>query len=88
MKRPFLVFVEQAAACTPDQGFRDRTMARNSNGVENGYQLPFERKINPLQKQIGELEAAQVESGRDYSAEIRRLRAEGPICCCAIWKQG
>ncbi|HUU58553.1 MAG TPA: acetyl-CoA carboxylase carboxyltransferase subunit alpha [Phycisphaerae bacterium] len=51
-------------------------MARNKNGVENGYQLPFERKINPLQKQIGELEAAQVESGRDYSAEIRRLRAE------------
>ncbi|HUU21831.1 MAG TPA: acetyl-CoA carboxylase carboxyltransferase subunit alpha [Phycisphaerae bacterium] len=51
-------------------------MARNRNGVENGYQLPFERKINPLQKQIGELEAAQVESGRDYSAEIRRLRAE------------
>jgi len=51
-------------------------MARNSNGVENGYQLPFERKINPLQKQIGELEAAQIESGRDYSPEIRRLRAE------------
>ncbi len=46
-----------------------------SNG-ETMYQLPFERKISPLQKQIAELESHQIESGRDYSSEIRQLRAQ------------
>lgn len=51
-------------------------MAEKRNGTENGYQLPFERTINPLAKQIAELEASQAESGRDYSHEIRQLRAQ------------
>ena len=51
-------------------------MAERNSGTENGYQLPFERKINPLQKQIAELESAQIETGRDYSHEIRQLRAQ------------
>ena len=45
-------------------------------GVESGYQLPFEKPISRLQKQIGELEASQSEAGRDYSSEIRQLRAQ------------
>ena len=51
-------------------------MAEKRNGTENGYQLPFERKINPLQKQIAALEADQIETGRDHSAEIRQFRAQ------------
>ena len=51
-------------------------MAERNSATENGYQLPFERKINPLQKQIAELESAQIEAGRDYSHEIRQLRAQ------------
>jgi len=52
-------------------------MARQKNSfAENGYQLPFEKPIIRLEKQIAELEAAQVEAGRDYSAEIRQLRAQ------------
>lgn len=38
--------------------------------------LPFEKPIAKLARQIEELEAAQAETGRDYSAEIRRIRAE------------
>lgn len=52
-------------------------MAKESgSGIESGYQLPFEKPISRLQKQIGELEASQVQAGRDYSAEIRQLRAQ------------
>jgi len=46
------------------------------NQVHNSYQLPFERTIIRLQRQIAELEASQVESGRDYAAEIRQLRTQ------------
>lgn len=48
----------------------------NDNGIANGYQLPFERPIIRLQRQIAELEAKQVETGRDYSGNIRELRAQ------------
>jgi len=48
----------------------------NNNGVANGYQLPFERPIIRLQRQIAELETNQIEAGRDCSAEIRQLRAQ------------
>jgi len=52
-------------------------MARqNNNGVENGYQLPFEKSILRLERQIAELEAVPAESGRDYAAEIRQLRTQ------------
>jgi len=46
------------------------------NGFENGYFLPFEKPIVRLQRQIADLEAEQVKAGRDYSAEIRQLRAQ------------
>ena len=46
-----------------------------TNGIENGYHLPFEREISGLHKQIVQLESSQVESGRNYTAEIRQLRA-------------
>jgi len=49
---------------------------RNGNGVGNGYQLPFEKPIIRLANHIGELEAAQAQTGRDYSAEIRQLRTQ------------
>jgi len=52
-------------------------MARQTNpGVENGYQLPFEKPIIRLQRHIAELEADQADAGRDYSAEIRQLRRQ------------
>lgn len=48
----------------------------NSGAANNGYQLPFEKPIIRLHRQIGELEEAQAETGRDYSTEIRRQRAD------------
>jgi len=52
-------------------------MAKNNkNGAENGYQLPFEKPITRLAKQISELETTQVANGRDFSTEIRQLRAQ------------
>jgi acetyl-CoA carboxylase carboxyl transferase subunit alpha len=48
---------------------------KNSN-QENGYQLPFEKPIVGLYRRITDLEAEQVEGGRDFSAEIRQLRAQ------------
>ena len=52
-------------------------MARQSQSAsENGYFLPFEKPIVRLQRQVGDLEAEQVKAGRDYSAEIRQLRAQ------------
>lgn len=51
-------------------------MAEPNPGNGSRFQLPFEKKINPLQQQIDELQAAQAEGGGDYSGEIRRLRSE------------
>jgi len=52
-------------------------MAKQSNSaLDNGYYLPFEKPIVRLQRQIGDLEAEQVKAGRDYSSEIRQLRAQ------------
>ena len=51
-------------------------MAKDANtAVQNGYQLPFEKEVNGLARQIALLEAKQAETGRDSSAEIRQLRA-------------
>ena len=44
----------------------------NSNGT--AYQLPFERPILRLQRQIADLESNQSDATRDYSPEIRQLR--------------
>ena len=41
-----------------------------------GFELPFERPVTRLQRQIGELEAAQAEHGRDYASDIRQLRGQ------------
>jgi len=52
-------------------------MAKDKNSaIENDYQLPFEKPIAKLARQISELEASQVEAGRDFSPEIRELRAQ------------
>ncbi len=48
----------------------------SANGAGNGYQLPFEKPIVCLAGHISELEAAQVQAGRDYSTEIRHLRTQ------------
>ncbi|HAU37834.1 MAG TPA: acetyl-CoA carboxylase carboxyl transferase subunit alpha [Phycisphaerales bacterium] len=48
----------------------------NGNGPAGGYQLPFEKPIFRLERQIAELEGSQAESGRDFSSEIRKLRAQ------------
>ena len=50
-------------------------MAKQNN-IDSGYQLPFEKPVLRLQREIQALESSQVESGRDYSAEIRNLRTE------------
>ena len=49
---------------------------RNNSRAENGYQLPFEKPILSFERKIAELEASQIESGRDYATEIRKLRAQ------------
>ncbi len=52
-------------------------MATNTNGgLASGHQLPFEKPIARLQRQIDELESSQVESGRDFAKEIRHLRTQ------------
>jgi acetyl-CoA carboxylase carboxyl transferase subunit alpha len=43
---------------------------------EPAHHMPFEKPIVRLQKQIAELEESQEESGRDYTTEIRQLRAQ------------
>jgi len=48
----------------------------NDNSTGTAFQLPFERPILKLQRQIAELEAGQAQAGRDYSAEIRQLRGQ------------
>ena len=42
---------------------------------QNGYQLPFEKDIVGLARQIAQLEARQAETGHNLSAEVRQLRA-------------
>ncbi len=49
---------------------------QGNNGVANGFQLSFERPIHRLLRQIDELQAKQTETGRDYSANVRELRAQ------------
>lgn len=51
-------------------------MAKEKNKADRGYQLPFEKPVFRLQKQIADMEGEQVASGRDYSAEIRQLRGQ------------
>jgi len=51
-------------------------MADSKTSLQNGHQLPFEKPIARLERQIHDLESTQVESGRDYSMEIRQLRAQ------------
>ena len=51
-------------------------MAKKNNAANSGFQLPFEKPVLRLERQIADLQAAQVEAGRDYSSEIRGLRAQ------------
>ena len=51
-------------------------MAKEGQNLDSGFQLPFEKPLARLQKQIGELEASQAQSGRDYSSEIRQFRTQ------------
>ena len=54
-----------------------RDMAKdNNNGVANGHQLPFEKPVLRLERQISELEAQQPRVGRNYASEIRELRSQ------------
>lgn len=50
-------------------------MAKTTN-TETSYQLPFEKPIVRLQRQIAELQTSAEESGRDYTAEVRQLRSQ------------
>lgn len=55
----------------------ERVMARTGpNSTENGVHLQFEREIIRLKQKIDHLEARQIETGGDYSAEIRKMRTE------------
>ena len=47
---------------------------KSQNGFESGYQLPFEKPIAALARQIADLESA--EGRRDFSANVRELRAQ------------
>lgn len=49
---------------------------KNQNGIDSGYQLPFEKPIAHLARQIAELELPQIEAGRDFSQNVRELRAQ------------
>jgi acetyl-CoA carboxylase carboxyl transferase subunit alpha len=52
-------------------------MARQTNNSEDGgFQLPFEKAILRLRREISELEADQVKGRRDFSAEIREMRSQ------------
>jgi acetyl-CoA carboxylase carboxyl transferase subunit alpha len=51
-------------------------MAKSNNGVESGYQLPFEKPITRLERLIADHEAAQTQTGRDFSPEIRERRTQ------------
>lgn len=52
------------------------TMAENNDNFDSGLQLPFEKPITRLQRQISDLETEQIKTGRDYSSEIRQLRVQ------------
>jgi acetyl-CoA carboxylase carboxyl transferase subunit alpha len=47
-----------------------------SSGLNGGAYLPFEMTLVRMEKQIEEMETAQVATGRDMSGEIRNIRAE------------
>jgi acetyl-CoA carboxylase carboxyl transferase subunit alpha len=49
---------------------------QNGNGPDSGYQLPFEKPIARLQREIANLESEQAASGRDFSAEVGQLRIQ------------
>ncbi|RKY24116.1 MAG: acetyl-CoA carboxylase carboxyl transferase subunit alpha [Planctomycetota bacterium] len=51
-------------------------MAENNDNIDTGLQLPFEKPIARLQRQVIELQDEQVKTGRDYSSEVRQLRAQ------------
>ena len=51
-------------------------MAKKNDNSDANYVLPFEQQIVALQKHVDELIAAQEQSGRDYSSEIRSLRED------------
>ena len=52
-------------------------MARQTNNSEDGgFQLPFEKAILRLRREISELEADQIKGRRDFSAEIREMRSQ------------
>ncbi|MCD4824879.1 MAG: acetyl-CoA carboxylase carboxyltransferase subunit alpha [Phycisphaerae bacterium] len=48
----------------------------NTNELDGGIALPFEKSIAHFPKQIADLEAEQIKTGRDFAAEIRQLRAQ------------
>lgn len=51
-------------------------MAESKNNTETGFVLEFEKPVVRLQKEISNLEADQIKTGRDFSTEIRQLRAQ------------
>jgi acetyl-CoA carboxylase carboxyl transferase subunit alpha len=52
-------------------------MAKDAgNSLDGGFQLPFEKPLLRLQKQIAELESSQAQAGRDFTPEIRQLRSQ------------
>jgi acetyl-CoA carboxylase carboxyl transferase subunit alpha len=51
-------------------------MAESDNAPDTVMPLPFEQPIAELHNRISDLEADQVKSGRDFSTEIRQLRAQ------------
>ncbi|MFA6134819.1 MAG: acetyl-CoA carboxylase carboxyltransferase subunit alpha [Phycisphaerae bacterium] len=51
-------------------------MAKQDASNESGFQLPFEKPIIRLQREIANLEAEQTSAGRDYTNEIRQLRTQ------------
>jgi len=52
------------------------TETSSNDNLDVIIELPFEKPIVKLQHQIRELESDQVRTGRDYSQEIRELRAQ------------
>jgi acetyl-CoA carboxylase carboxyl transferase subunit alpha len=51
-------------------------MAEQNGTTTDVIALPFEKPIAQLQQQIADLEADQIRTGRDFSSEIRQLRAQ------------
>ena len=46
------------------------------SAVGNGFPMAFEQPISRLERQIAELEKTSSSGGRDYTSEIRQLRAQ------------